>query len=844
VQNINIVYRVDASQVERSNAAVQQARDLTDKLKNSAKSFGDQGTKSGKQFHGTIEAVRVRMAQLRSQIELTNRSDTKRMNDLIRQYQQAKKEVDDFNKKLVASNQNNTKSINDSAGAFMNLYNAIKLVVGAAVVREFVDMTLNAASLAGQVDAVGRAFNRQIPQAELVLFNLRKATKGTVSDLELMQRALKFQNFGGNVEALPQLLEFASVRAQQTGQSIDYMVNSIVDGIGRKSIRVLDNLGLSASTIKEELGGISMEAATVAQVSEAMGRVAARELEKMGGFAENSATMVDQLKNSWVSLKEEAAKAFTELGGGFLVETLKDYVDTFKDLFEIYNRNISASELYAERLRKEQAATTVNEFSKSVLNKSKEENIQLIDDEIARMTSLLGEYSKEKQAHDNLIKSYTEMLLARQGNQYQIEEAIDIQKRFFAEKEKDAALDQEILKLLIAKRQAMKDENDQQEAQLRTIKVMREELAALQKLREEGTSIFNQQELDELLRKINILEDEIQRVADPFAWEQYFSSLSKASNKAFDEMIEKSKDASKAIKELQEQFDFDIEKVGKFDFSDIEVEAEVQPAFKLDNEKWVRFRLELKQWFSENSQELAMEGIDFSSSLLQNIYNLEVDHYAARLDNVRTYYGQLQDLAGNNDRFRKELQIKEQRETAKIQREMAIKQKQARIFSIIVDTAAAIAKAWVNPGYPGAIPLSIFLAAQGAAQAAVVNRAPMGFKDGVIDLKGPGTATSDSIPANLSRGESVMTAKETQTSKNTLRMIRAKQLDDNVVARLAARAKGGDSTTFDDSRLAKIMQQVAKNTQNSDIIRKGSTIYDAKKESDTLTKYIRSKNIN
>src|SRR5690606_3062958 len=149
-----------------------------------------------------------------------------------------------------------------------------------------------------------------------------------------------------------------------------------------------------------------------------------------------------------------------------------------------------------------------------------------------------------------------------------------------------------------------------------------------------------------------------------------------------------------------------------------------------------------------------------------------------------------------------------------------------------------------NPGYPAAIPLSIFLAAQGAAQAAVVNRAPMGFKDGVIDLKGPGTATSDSIPANLSRGESVMTAKETQTSKNTLRMIRAKQLDDNVVARLAARAKGGDSTTFDDSRLAKIMQQVAKNTQNSDIVRKGSTIYEAKKESDTLTKYIRSKNIN
>lgn len=844
MQNINIVYRVDSSQVERSNAAVQQARDLTDKLKNSAKSFGDQGTKSGKQFQGTIEAVRTRMAQLRSQIELTNRSDTKRMNDLIRQYQQAKKEVDDFNKKLVTSNQNNTKNINDSAGAFMNLYNAIKLVVGAAVVREFVDMTLNAASLAGQVDAVGRAFNRQIPQAELVLFNLRKATKGTVSDLELMQRALKFQNFGGNVEALPQLLEFASVRAQQTGQSIDYMVNSIVDGIGRKSIRVLDNLGLSASTIKEELGGISMEAATVAQVSEAMGRVAGRELEKMGGFAENSATMVDQLKNSWVSLKEEAAKAFTELGDGFLVETLKDYVDTFKDLFEIYNRNISASELYAERLRKEQAATTVNEFSKSVLNKSKEENIQLIDDEIARMTSLLGEYAKEKQSHDNLIKSYTEMLLARQGNQYQIEEAIDVQKRFFAEKEKDAALDQEILKLLMAKRQAMKDENDQQEAQLRTIKVMREELAALQKLREEGTSIFNQQELDELLRKINILEDEIQRVADPFAWEQYFSSLSKASNKAFDEMIEKSRDASKAIKELQEQFDFDIEKVGKFDFGSIEVEAEVQPTFKLDNEKWVRARIELREWFQQNSEQLAMDGIDFGADMFQTMKDLELASLQERLDANRNFYQEQEALAGNNERFKQELRIKEQRETLRLQRELALKQKQARIFGIVVDTAASIAKAWVNPGYPGAIPLSIFLAAQGAAQIAAVNRAPLGFREGVIDLKGPGTTTSDSIPANLSRGESVMTAKETRASMQTLKMIRAGMLDDKTVAKLAVRAKGGDSTIFDDTRLVKVMSEVAKNTAGTDLVRKGSIIFEVKRDYDNFKRYTRAKIIN
>jgi hypothetical protein len=46
------------------------------------------------------------------------------------------------------------------------------------------------------------------------------------------------------------------------------------------------------------------------------------------------------------------------------------------------------------------------------------------------------------------------------------------------------------------------------------------------------------------------------------------------------------------------------------------------------------------------------------------------------------------------------------------------------------------------------------------------------FKDGVIDLQGQGTGTSDSINARLSRGESVMTAKETSQYKPLFQSIR------------------------------------------------------------------------
>lgn len=52
-------------------------------------------------------------------------------------------------------------------------------------------------------------------------------------------------------------------------------------------------------------------------------------------------------------------------------------------------------------------------------------------------------------------------------------------------------------------------------------------------------------------------------------------------------------------------------------------------------------------------------------------------------------------------------------------------------------------------------------------------KAALGFKDGVVDLAGPGTETSDSIPAWLSKGESVITASSTRANKEELAWMNA-----------------------------------------------------------------------
>lgn len=114
-------------------------------------------------------------------------------------------------------------------------------------VKELIDGGLEMAETA---DGVTKAF-KDMDQPDL-LENLRKATKNTVNDVQLMTATVQANDFRIPLEDLGKYLEFAQLKAQQTGQSVDYMTNSIVTGLGRKSPLILDNLGISAAEISEK----------------------------------------------------------------------------------------------------------------------------------------------------------------------------------------------------------------------------------------------------------------------------------------------------------------------------------------------------------------------------------------------------------------------------------------------------------------------------------------------------------------------------------------------------------------------------------------------------------------
>jgi hypothetical protein len=190
-------------------------------------------------------------------------------------------------------------------------------MLGAAfAVGVIADFTMEAVKLGDELNAAAAGFERFGNAADMQA--LRDATGGMVSDVKLMQQAIQAGNFGIPIEELGNLFAFAQQRAKETGQEVDYLTQSIVTGIGRKSPLILDNLGISAVQLREKLGGVSAEAANIADVTRAVGQIATEELSKMAPPIEDATTKTKQLATNWENFKANLGRSLSPLANGFL----------------------------------------------------------------------------------------------------------------------------------------------------------------------------------------------------------------------------------------------------------------------------------------------------------------------------------------------------------------------------------------------------------------------------------------------------------------------------------------------------------------------------------------------
>lgn len=185
------------------------------------------------------------------------------------------------------------------------------------------------------------------------------------------------------------------------------------------------------------------------------------------------------------------------------------------------------------------------------------------------------------------------------------------------------------------------------------------------------------------------------------------------------------------------------------------------------------------------AQELVSGFYDASAQKRQNEFQEELkvsqEKTDAQLAALQTQLNNGQITQAEFDKQKEILTRKQAQKEAEIKRKSFIAEKKAKLIGVAIDTAAAVVKTLATLGIPAGLVASAIAVASGAAQAAIISAQPIPkFKDGVIGLKGAGTETSDSIPAMLSKNESVMTAKETRNYGNVLSAIRNDTFDDFV----------------------------------------------------------------
>ena len=190
---------------------------------------------------------------------------------------------------------------NNSLNGLKGMVGKVGAAMGIAFgVSEIISFGKEIIGLASKTEGVKRAFDRLgMPS---LMNDLKAATRGAVSEFDLMKSAVSANNFKIPLENLSSYLAFATRRAEETGQSVDYLVDSIIMGIGRKSPMILDNLGISILDIRNEMEKTGDMAKAVANIINS-------EMANAGTAADTAATKFGQLSAKWDDFK-------TALGGG------------------------------------------------------------------------------------------------------------------------------------------------------------------------------------------------------------------------------------------------------------------------------------------------------------------------------------------------------------------------------------------------------------------------------------------------------------------------------------------------------------------------------------------------
>ena len=326
--------------------------------------------------------------------------------DIAARFDKLDRQMDQMNRKVKDSF---SKTENALSGVFTRLGGVIG---GAFAIERIMAFTDEAVRLAGVAEGVRAAFESLDKPG--LLDDLKRATRGTVTEVDLMRQAVRAKNFKVPLSQLATFFEFATKRAAQTGESVDYLVNSIIDGIGRKSTLVMDNLGISATELQDEIK-------KVGDFGLAAGNIIERELGNMGEVAMTSAQSIEAVNTQLKDLQEQIGRELAPTmvkwkmlqidllqGSKNMVKNIAELFDfstwmplteeSFKKLEMAMGRALTEQErgkILAEGFNASQREMIENYYKIIPATEEQTEEIEKQGKELEKTTKKLKDYSEE-----------------------------------------------------------------------------------------------------------------------------------------------------------------------------------------------------------------------------------------------------------------------------------------------------------------------------------------------------------------------------------------------------------------------------------------------------------------
>jgi len=210
------------------------------------------------------------------------------------------------------------KSISGLAFSFTELNQAIAIGKRALSALEDVwDFAEEGSRLASLEQASYRLADSYGASMASIVTSVQKASFNTITEYDAMKAANLAMTMGVSTDAteIANLMEIATERGRAFGLTTEEAFDRITRGIGRRSTRILDDLGFLANAtyankVYAESLGIETSALTDQMRVRALFNLILEqgnaELEKSGGLAEDISTPFQRLSASWKQLFSEA----------------------------------------------------------------------------------------------------------------------------------------------------------------------------------------------------------------------------------------------------------------------------------------------------------------------------------------------------------------------------------------------------------------------------------------------------------------------------------------------------------------------------------------------------------